>query len=286
MSGGGPIYKFFLIAVLLYLGLAFMLFVLQRTILYVPSKKRTPPPEIAEVAQVPTQDGLALEGWYFKPQDGRPVLVYFHGNAGAIKDRLGKITDYLNAGYGVLLAEYRGYGGNPGKPTEAGLYRDGWAYLDWLAREKGIGPEQVVLYGESLGTGVSVELAAHLSDRETPPLAVVLEAPFTSVLDVAKRTYFFIPVDFLLLDRYMSREKITRVRAPLFVVNGQFDEVIPESQGRALFDMANEPKQFKQIAGGYHGNLSVLGLSTLVLEFLAGIDSRNRDNERSGISGE
>lgn len=286
MSGGGPIYKFFLIAVLLYLGVAFMLFVLQRTILYVPSKKRTPPPAIAEIALVQTADGLALEGWYFKPQEGRPVLLYFHGNAGAIKDRLVKIPDYLKAGYGVLLAEYRGYGGNPGKPTEVRLYKDGWAYLDWLARERGIGPERIVLYGESLGTGVSVELAAHLSDRGTPPLAVVLEAPFTSVLDVAKKNYFFIPVDLLLLDRYMSRDKIKRVRAPVFIINGQYDEVIPEIHGKALFQIANEPKKIIQIAGGHHGDLSLFGLSGHVLEFLAGIDSRNGDNEKSRTSGE
>lgn len=286
MRLGVVIYKLVLIAALVYAAFVFVLFLQQRSLLYHPHKKREAPPAIAAVAAVRTADGLALEGWYFKPQTGKPVLVYYHGNAGAIGGRLAKIPDYVNAGYGVLLAEYRGFGGNPGTPTESGLYQDGWAYLDWLAKEQGIGPEQIVLYGESLGTGVSVELAAQLSDRGTPPLAVVLEAPFTSVLDLARGLYFFIPVDLLLLDRYMSAEKIKRVRAPVFMINGQDDEVIPQAHGKALFQIANEPKKFVQIPGGHHNDLHLLGLSGHVLEFLAGIDSRNRDNGETGISGE
>lgn len=286
MRGRGPITKFIFLAALVYLSFVAVMFMQQRKLVFQAVRLKAAPPDIAEIARVRTSDGLALEGWYFKPKEGYPVLVYFHGNGGVMAGRAMKIPDYLNAGYGVLLTEYRGYGGNPGSPTEAGVYADGWAYLDWLAREKGIGPERIVFYGESLGTGVSVELASKMSADGAPPLAVVLEAPFTSLVDAARATYFFLPVDLLLLDRFMSIDKIAGVRAPVFIINGEHDEVIPATQGQVLYKAAGEPKRYVQILGGRHSDLHLLGLSGYVLDFLAGFAPPNEDNEGTESLGE
>ncbi|MCB1591730.1 MAG: alpha/beta hydrolase [Alphaproteobacteria bacterium] len=264
--------------VIFYLCLTGILYLQQRNLIYFPYKKRVEAPENAEIAQVKTEDGLELQGWYFAPKEGKPVLVYFHGNAGSIANRLIKFPDYLEAGYGVLFAEYRAYGGNPGTPSEDGFYRDGWAYMGWLVSEKGIGPERTVLYGESLGTGIAVELGAKLSAEGKPPLALVLETPFSSLLDMARRNYFFIPVDYLLLDRYMNVEKISSVKASLLIASGKYDNTIPPAQSRILFEAANEPKRFVEFPKGHHEDLHLFGLSTAVIDFLAGIEARNRDN--------
>lgn len=214
-----------------------------------------------------------MTAWYFPPSvKEKPVLLYFHGNAGHYGHRLPKVQDYLAAGYGVLLAEYRGYGGNPGTLGERELYRDGRAYMKWLEREKEIAPEQVILYGESIGSGVAVQMATEYSVR-----GLVLEAPFSSLLDVASKTYFFVPVRFLLKDTYNNIQKIGRIKAPLLIMHGRKDNVVPFWQGRRLFEAAGEPKKFIEIPDGGHNDLYNRGISRYVLEFLGGLDGGDRD---------
>lgn len=279
-------YDFFVTFVLFYLCLLVFLYFSQRSLIYFPYRVRVEAPAGVEVAAVRTEDGLDLQGWYFAPQEGRPVLVYFHGNAGSIANRLFKFPEYVREGYGVLLAEYRGYGGNPGAPHEDGLYRDGQAYIDWPSVTKGIEPGQIVLYGESLGTGVAVELAAKMNAAGKKVKAVVLEAPFTSLLDMARRNYFFIPVDYLLLDRYLSADKIGSVGVPLLIVNGRADEVIPFVHGHRLFEAAKSPKRYVQIKAGRHEDLHLLGLSSQVIDFLSGAAKKDGDNEKTVVYGE
>ena len=240
----------------------------QRHLMYFPHGGRPEPDRTvwpsAEVVRYGTDDGLTLEAWYQAPRKATlPTLVYFHGNAGHLGMRAPRLGDYLARGLGVLLTSYRGFSGNPGHPNEAGLYDDGRAALRFLeARSTSI--ETVVLYGESLGTGVAVELAAMRK-----PAALVLEAPYTSIPDIAAWRVPIAPVAPLILDRFDSISKIGRVQAPLLLVHGEEDHTIPVRFGRRLFEAANLPKEGVFIPGAGHTNLYEHGMAALVLDFLA-----------------
>ena len=190
-----------------------MLAAFQRSLTYFPDPTRPTPaesdvPELAPVS-LGTEDGLSLLAWYAPPRvSDAPSLAYFHGNAGHIGMRGFKVRAYLNAGLGVLLTTWRGYSGNPGTPTEDGLYADGRAARAFL-RAHGCGDERQILYGESLGTGVAVHLA-----REAAPGALVLEAPFSSIVDIARGRFPLLPVGPLIVDRFDSAAKIGKVAAP------------------------------------------------------------------------
>lgn len=242
------------------------LYLFQRHLLYFPDTNRPELGALAELGvrevELTTADGLSLLSWYLPPRRGRPVVAYFHGNGGHLGYRAERLRRFAGSGYGVLMPEYRGYGGNPGMPTEAGLCIDAAAALDFLGRE-GIPPERLVLYGESLGSGVAVQLAA------TRAVAgLILEAPFTSVAEVAQYHYSFIPASLLLRDRFESSSVIGKVRAPILVLHGDRDRVVPVRFGRALFDAAPQPKEgwFAPEAG--HGNLSRFGAFEAVFGFL------------------
>ena len=244
-----------------------ILFLAQRRLMYIPNPT-VPDPALAGVAemapvQVNTADGLSLLAWY-RPATGadKPTLVYFHGNAGNIGNRGHKVRPYLDAGFGVLLLAWRGYSGNPGSPSEEGLYHDGRAALSFLA-EAGVPSSRIVLYGASLGSGVAVQMAT-----ERPVGAVVLEAPFTSAADVAARHYWYVPARYLLLDRFDSRAKIDRIGAPLLVVHGERDRVIPVKFGRALFEAAAEPKEARFYPAAGHNDIYDHGAARAVLEFV------------------
>ncbi len=280
------IVRYIKIAVVVYISFCAVLFFMQRKLIYFPDKTRPLAPENAVIANVKTQDGLDLQGWYFPSRDDRPVIVFFHGNAANIFLRLQKVNEYVAEGYGVLLVEYRGFGGNPGEISENGFYLDAEAYMKWLEDSQGLVPSGIIIYGESIGGGVAVEVAANLSSEGRSPLALVLEVPFTSLVDMARFYYPFVPVDYLLKDRFMNTEKIRVIHAPLLVINGDRDEVIPYQQGQKLFEMANEPKKYIRIPGGDHNSLHRKGLQKYVLDFLAGIPSRDLDNGVSGISEE
>ena len=252
----------------IYLALLALLFVMQRRLLFVPNTQR---PDLADAAlgpkmrpiEIATVDGLRLLAWY-QPPAGNPgaLMLYLHGNAGHIGNRSDRVRPYLEAGFGVLLAEYRGFGGNPGRPNEAGFYSDARAALDFLAKQ-GVATKRIVLYGESLGTGVAVQMAI---EREYG--ALVLEAPYTSVAAVAQSRYWMFPVRSLVLDRFDSLSKIGRVRCPVFVMHGERDQVIPIRYGRELFLAAPEPKEAKWFAEGNHTNFDEFGGPAAVLEFL------------------
>jgi uncharacterized protein len=252
----------------IYLALLVLLFLMQRRLLFVPDTQR---PDLAEAGlgpkmrpiEIATVDGLRLLAWY-QPPAGNPgaLLLYLHGNAGNIRNRSDRVRPYLEAGFGVLLVEYRGFGGNPGRPSEAGFYSDARAALDFLAQQ-GVAAKRIVLYGESLGTGVAVQMAI---ERECG--ALVLEAPYTSVAAVAQSRYWMFPVRSLVLDRFDSLSKIGRVRCPIYVMHGEHDQVIPIRYGRELFLAAPEPKEAKWFAEGNHTNFDEFGGPAAVLEFL------------------
>jgi hypothetical protein len=251
-----------------YLLVLGFLFVVQRHLLYVPSQER---PDLAEFGlagvmepvRLTSADGTATTSWFSQGREAdSPVIVLFHGNAGHIGHRGIKVRPYLDAGYGVLLQGYRGYGGNPGRPTEEGLYADARAALEYLSRE-GIRDGRIVLYGESLGSAVAVQMAT-----ERSVAAVVLEAPFTSIADLAQSRYPIFPVRWLVLDRYDSLSKIDRVRAPVFFVHGERDRIVPVRFGRRLFGAANEPKEALWLPEAEHNDLESFAIADAVLDFV------------------
>lgn len=238
-----------LVMLAVYGAVVLLAFFLQRSLLYFPPGPNPPPPPGLEKVEVPAEDGLILTHWYRPPAPGAAVVVKFHGNASSIADSAALLLPLLKHGQGALLAEYRGYGGNPGRPTETGLIADGRALLRWLA-EQGVGPGRIVLYGRSLGSGVAVRLAA-----DTGVAGLVLESPFSSVVDVAGAHYPFLPVRWLIHDRWDSTAVIGRVRAPLLIVHGERDRVVPIRFGRKLFAAAREPKLFAAIPGAGHNDV-------------------------------
>lgn len=219
---------------------------------------------MAEVA-IPGADRLTLTAWYAKARNGMPTILYCHGNAGTLGGRAERVLPYLEHGYGVLLVAYRGYGGNQGVPTEAGLYADARAHFDWLLAQ-GVPAERLVLYGESLGAAVAVQVAT-----ERPAAALVLEAPFASVLLSAKTRFPLFAFDWLIKDKFASIEKIDKVRMPLFIIHGGRDHVTPQRFGRMLFDRANEPKAGHWPEGAGHNDLLSFGMAEAVSEFLDGL---------------
>jgi len=190
------------------------------------------------------------------------VLVYLHGNAGSLAHRASKVWPYLDRGWGVLLVAWRGYSGNPGRPTEEGLYRDGRAAVGFLDRQ-GIAPNRIVLYGESLGSGVAVQLAT-----ERTPGALVLEAPFSSLVDAGAAHYPIFPVRWVVRDRFDSLAKIGAARAPVLVMHGERDQVVPVGLGRRLLDAAREPKQGVFVPQAGHNDLYDFGAAEAVIAFV------------------
>ena len=237
-----------------YLAMAGIMFGCQRSLLYLPEKSR-PDPDIyglpgIETVTVATADALDLTHWYHPPAaDTAPVVVVFHGNAGHIGYRVQRFRFLMDAGIGVFLAEYRGYGGNPGKPSEEGLTADGCSVMAYLSA-RGIAPERLLIYGESLGTALAIKMAA-----EYPIAGLVLEAPFTSIADVAQSHYWYMPAKWMLFDKWDAAARIGEVSAPLLVLHGERDKIIPTSFGRRLYEAANQPKEALFLPAAGHNDL-------------------------------
>lgn len=254
-------------AVVIYLCLLGLLFLLQRALIYHPSAGRPDPamsgvPEMAPVS-LATSDGLSLLGWWRPPPTREaPVIVYLHGNAGTLAHRAAKVRPYLDRGWGVLLVAWRGYSGNAGRPTEEGLYADGRAAIGFVDKE-GIAPQRIVLYGESLGSGIAVQLAS-----ERAPGALALEAPFSSLAEVAGAHYPIFPAAWLVRDRYDSVAKIGRVSAPVLVMHGERDNVVPIRFGRRLLAAANDPKEGVFLERAGHNDLYDFGAAEAVIRFV------------------
>ena len=251
------LYPFLGFALVAYAALVGGLFLFQRQLLYHPDPTR---PGLARLEELgvresilSTEDGLSLLSWYLPGQLGRPVILYYHGNGGNIGHRVQRLLRFAREGYGVLMPEYRGYGGNPGTPTETGFYADARAGLGFLEHE-GVAPNRLVLYGESLGSGVAVELAA-----QHEVAGLILEAPFTSVAEVAQSHFPYVPAARLVIDRFDSRSRIGRIRAPILVLHGERDRIVPVRFGHALFDAAPEPKERWFAAEAGHEDLARYG---------------------------
>jgi fermentation-respiration switch protein FrsA (DUF1100 family) len=259
--------KWFIVIVLAgYGGLLALMYVAQRAMMYFPERQHTAPADAdfaqAEEIAVTAADGVRVLAWHVPPRDGRPVVLYFHGNGGALQHRVPRFAPLTADGTGLLALSYRGYGGSAGSPSEQGFIADATALYEFaLARYPA---EKLVLWGESIGGGVAVALAARKQVA-----AVVLEAPFSSAVDVGARAYPFVPVRLLMKDQFRSDLRIKDVKAPLLIMHGAADNVVPISLGEKLFSLANEPKRFVRFVRGGHNDLDDHGALDTAKTFIA-----------------
>ena len=250
-----------------YAGVLAMLYVTQRSLIYFPETIHTTPAAVglpqAEELRLTTSDGEHIIAWHVPPRDGKPVILYLHGNGGALRYRVERFTRLTNDGIGIVAVEYRGYGGSSGSPSERGLIADAEAAYAFAAAR--YSTQQIVLWGESLGSGVAVALAA-----EKPVGRVILEAPFTSAAAVGAKHYWYVPVRLLMTDQFRSDERIGKVTAPLLILHGVKDQTVPYAMGEHLFDIANKPKHIVRFLDGGHEDLDKNGALIAVGRFLAG----------------
>jgi fermentation-respiration switch protein FrsA (DUF1100 family) len=251
--------KLAVVPLIVWLGLVGCMYAAQRSLMYFPARDLPPPPPPFAEVRLRTADGLDLVAWETAPAPGRPIIVYFHGNGGSIAGRVFKVRPFIEAGYGVLLVSWRGYGSNPGSPSEEGLLADGRAALHHVGARA-----PVVLLGESLGAAVAVRLAA-----ERTPVAAILEAPFASAVAVGAEHYWWLPVRLLMKDRFESIRWIGEVTAPLLILHGERDGVVPVAHGRRLLAAANEPKRGVFLPEAGHNDLFEHGAAGIELEFLS-----------------
>lgn len=254
-----------LAVILVYPGLVLVLYLMQRSLLYVPAATRLLPaeaglPQAREVV-LDTSDGERLIAWYVPPSDAKPLIIYLHGNAEILAWRVERHLELIADGTGLLALSYRGYAGSTGSPTEEGLHRDADAAHAFAAAR--MPPERIVAWGHSLGTGVAVRLAAkHRIGK------LILEAPYTSTADIAAMRFPFVPVRLLMKDQFRSDLRIGRVTAPVLVMHGVCDGVIPIAFGERLFALVRSPKRFVRFAGAGHADLDDFGALAAVRDFL------------------
>lgn len=234
----------------------------ERSFLYHPQPRGAGPEAASgiEVVEIATADGERLVGWWLPPKDGKPVILYFHGNASTLEGDVGRWRRIAAEGAGFLAIDYRGFGGSTGTPTEKGLHQDAAAAYGWLTKR--VPAENIVIHGFSLGTGVAVRLAS-----EKPARALVLEAPYTSIVDMAGQVTS-LPVGSLVRDRFMSSAAITKVHMPVLMIHGDRDSVIPFAQGQTLYSLAHGPKTFVRMIGSDHNTLTRDGAYDHIWRFL------------------
>jgi uncharacterized protein len=253
-----------------YLAICAVAYFGNRTFMYLPDEARIPPAAAGldgvQEMEFAAADGTKLVAWYAPSRDGKPTILYFHGNAANAANRAPKIAMMLESGFGVFYLNNRGYGGSGGSPTEARNVADAIAAYDEL-KGLGVRADEIVAYGESLGSGQAVRLAAKRSVS-----GVVLEAPLTSTIDVARSIYFWLPLSLLITDQYNLEHNIGAVTAPLLILHGEMDEVIPVEMGRRVFRAGNTPKRIEIFPRGRHNDLFDHGAWEKMRDFLLSLD--------------
>jgi fermentation-respiration switch protein FrsA (DUF1100 family) len=242
----------------------------QRRLIYIPMGRPGAPadaglPTGREVS-FGTGDGLTLGAWFLpaRKPGRRPAVLFLPGNAGNRSFRAPLAAALAGSGVSVLLVDYRGYAGNPGSPSEEGLASDARAALGYLRGLPEVDPERIIYFGESLGAGPAVTLAV-----EHPPAALILRSPFSSLTSVARRHYWFLPVNWLLKDRFDNLSRIGDITCPLLVLAGDRDHIVPLDESRRLFEAASEPKHLAIISGAGHNSMALLAGPQLLSETLS-----------------
>jgi uncharacterized protein len=224
----------------IYFSILILTYKFQRNLLYHPTENNYSNDELLvsiKKVKIKTQDNIELIAWHHNKNSKKyKTILFLHGNAGSLENRIHKINNFDQMDINFLIVAWRGFSGNKGLPTEKGLYEDARASVEWL-NSKGIFENNIIIYGESLGTGAAVEIAQNKKFA-----GVILESPFTSMVDAGRNKYPFLPVKILLKDKYKSDEKIKNIKSPILVMHGKVDKLVPFHMGKKMFDLANEPK--------------------------------------------
>ena len=235
-------YNLFLVGlvVLVYLLVTIGLYFFQRSLLYHPMENNYSGDKLTvkiEKVKITTEDNINLLAWYHKKDNKNyKTILYLHGNAGSLENRIHKINHFHDMNINFLLLSWRGFNGNKGEPTEKGLYKDARSAVKWL-ENLGINEENIIIYGESLGTGIATEIAQNRNFA-----GIILESPFTSMIAAGKSKYPIFPIKLLLKDKYESDKKIKNIMAPVLIMHGEDDKIVPFWMGEKMFQLANEPK--------------------------------------------
>lgn len=259
-----------LVGLATYLVLVALLYSQQHRLLFPAGTERTSAAEAGltgfQDLVLTTADGERLVGWWKPPEPGRALILYFHGNGGSLWNRRLRVQALTAGGRGLLVVSYRGYSGSTGTPSEHGLKLDAEAAYAYL---RSYDPKRIVLYGESLGTGVAVRLAS-----EHPVGGVILDAPFTSIIEVAQPIYWFVPVNLLLKHPFKSIDRIARLDAPLLILHGERDGLIPIGLSEILYKAAKEPKRFVRLPEAGHETVLETGGLAHARAFLDEVEAK------------
>jgi len=231
--------KSFFLLILIYFVITVVVYFFQRKLLYHPFSPQITGKGLIhnfETINFKTSDNFELKGWFHLKNSNKKTILFLHGNAGNLDNRIDKLNFLGNMDINFLIISWRGYSGNPGNPSETGLYKDALGGIEWL-NKKGISNDQIILYGESLGTAITTEVAQNENFA-----GIILEAPFTSMVDMGQKIYPIFPVKFLLKDKYESKNKIKNIKSPILVLHGRKDKIVPFYMGEKIFEMANSPK--------------------------------------------
>jgi uncharacterized protein len=251
-----------------YAGVVLLLYLLQRRLLFFPRAEHIAPQAAglgaAREINLTTSDGETLIAWYVPPRAGALLVIYFHGNADILAANVERHRNLIADGTGLIALSYRGYAGSSGRPSEAGLHRDADAAYTFAATQ--VPPNRIVAWGHSLGSGVAVRLASRRAVA-----GLILEAPYTSAADIAAMRFWFVPVRLLMKDPFHSDRCIGDVTAPVLVLHGARDDVIPIAVGERLYDLVRAPKRFVRFPDGGHVDLDSCGAFAVARDFLASL---------------
>ena len=232
---------FIFLSLIFYLLILLFMYIFQRTFMYHPNVKNTDQTTVQfkyKEVYIESEKDIKLKSWYSYLNPNKKTILFFHGNAGELGARTYKLNKFNDLDLNFLIISWRGFSGNNGKPTEQGLYKDAQKAVEWLEK-KGINKKDIVLYGESLGTGIAVELAT-----KSKYSGIILESPYTSMIDMGKRFYPFLPISVLQKDKYNSLKKLSMIKSPILVLHGKSDKLVPFYMGKKIYDAANEPKYY------------------------------------------
>jgi uncharacterized protein len=256
-------------------GIVLAAYLGQRRLMYFPDRTRTPPSAAGLTGvtehEIAAPDGAYVVTWWGRAKPGQPTLLYFHGNAAALVARAPRVERAMSEGWGIAMMTYRSFGGSTGTPSEVANVADALRTLDWLETQ-GVTRRSIILYGESLGTGVATQVAV-----ERPGIAgLILDAPYTSTVAVAKARYPFLPVEWGMLDRYETERHILRVTCPILIFHGRLDSIIPVAMGREIARVAPEPKQYIELPNAGHIDIYINGNDAFT-PLKAWVQARSRD---------
>jgi fermentation-respiration switch protein FrsA (DUF1100 family) len=253
---GSMLLSFFVVLFIAYWGLGVILYIMQPTFLYSPLREVPyTPDELGldfENVEFKTDDGLRLTGWYIPVEDSEYTVLFCHGNGGNIMHRLDSINLFYKLGLSCFIFDYRGYGESEGQPSEEGTYLDAMAAYKWLTEEKKVSPDDIILFGRSLGGSIAAQLATKVKAR-----ALIIESTFTSYIDIGKKFYPYMPVCWFARFSYRTIDYVKDVRCPVMFIHSRNDETVPFEFGLELYEAANEPKEFVEIFGSHNDGFLV-----------------------------